>query len=111
MADFLITSPVATAAPQIIPGDMNRKRLTETVSRRDAAAEPPRMADICSCNICISYIRVGRFTACLSKVPPVYVGCKQWFLGIYTGAEAFHICGAAVTIAVFPGRDSGASFG
>jgi hypothetical protein len=27
------------------------------------------------------------FTACLSQVPPVYVGCKQWFLGRYTGTE------------------------
>ena len=31
-----------TTVPQIIPGDMDRKQLAETVSRRDADAEPPR---------------------------------------------------------------------
>ena len=31
----------ATAAPKVIPEDMDRKYLAETVSRRDAAAEPP----------------------------------------------------------------------
>jgi hypothetical protein len=35
------------------------------VCSMDAAVEPPGMADICSCNICISYIPVGRFTAAL----------------------------------------------
>ena len=34
---------IATAVPQIIPGDMDRKYLAETVIRRDADAEPPRM--------------------------------------------------------------------
>ena len=29
------------------------------------------------------------FTACLSKVLPVYVGCKQWFLGTYAGTETW----------------------
>jgi len=58
---------------------MNCRYLAETISRRDADAEPPWMADICSCNICISYIPVGRFTACLSKVPVVHVGYKQRF--------------------------------
>jgi len=69
-------APQGTTVPKIIPEDMDRKHLAETVSRRDADAEPPWMADICSCNIRISYIRVGRFTACLSKVLSVYVGCK-----------------------------------
>ena len=35
--------PVATAVPQIIPGDMDRRHLAETVSRMDADAEPPWM--------------------------------------------------------------------
>jgi hypothetical protein len=35
-----------TAVPQIMPGDLDRKRIAEAVSRRDVDAEPPRLADI-----------------------------------------------------------------
>jgi hypothetical protein len=65
MTDFLITCPVATAIPQIIPGDMDRKYLAETVSRRDAAAEPPWMG----------LLRV--FGGDTQSMPIIFVG-QQW---------------------------------
>ena len=74
---------------------MDRKHIAETVSRRDADAEPPWMADICSCNICISYIHAGRFTACLSEVLPVHVGCKHGFQA-HTLAPRHELCVTAM---------------
>ncbi len=93
MTDFLITCPVATAVTQfmlrcqcmrlkpLFTTDMNRKCLAET--RR----EP---------------IRGGSAAASLRLTVSA-----RYFRSMSPGI----ICGAAVAIAVFPGRDSGATFG
>ena len=61
-----------TAAPLTVR-DMSRAHSPVTITRMEAGVEPPWMADVCSCNICISYIRVGRFTACRWQVCPIHV--------------------------------------
>ena len=47
-----------TTVPQIIPGDMNWRHLAETVSRRDADAEPPRMGSRRVSARCLQFISV-----------------------------------------------------
>ncbi len=41
--------------------------------RTAAGVEPPWLADICSCNICISNIHAGRFKACRWWLRPIHV--------------------------------------
>ena len=76
---MVFDSLATLTAVLLMARDGGRAQLATTITRMDAGVEPPWMADICSCNICISYIRVGRFTACHCQLCPVHVpdSCKD----------------------------------
>ena len=69
----MVESNVFIIAVPLTARDVNRTHLSTTIIRMEAGVEPPWMADMCSCNICIFYIRVGRFTACRWWMRPVHV--------------------------------------